>query len=591
MSTLKIVSRARLSRVFDKIRSVDIVFGTILAIIVGVVAGFGAVVFRWLISSFQSLFFGGGASVLGFMGQYYIILLPAVGGLIVGLLIYFGAREAKGHGVPEVMEAVSVHGGRIRPRVAIVKSLASSVCIGSGGSVGREGPIVQIGSSFGSTIGQKLHLTDDWVRTLVACGAAGGISATFNTPIGGVLFAMEVILGRFVTSRLVFVVISSVAADVISRIFLGSQPSFGIVPYSIVSYWELLPYAILGILGGLVAIAFASLLYKFEDVFDAWHIPQYLKPAIGGIGVGLIGLYSYDLFGVGYGDVYWVSHMSVNQALIGEIALQSLIILVVLKIIATSLSLGSGGSGGVFAPSLFIGAMLGGAFGTVAHQLFPSLVASSGAYALVGMAAVFAGAARAPVTSIIMLFELTWDYEIILPLMLAVVISTAVARSLNRETIYTRKLVRRGIDIRRLEQTSPMRTVTVAEAMTKNFPSVLPTMSVSNLVTKLRQTGHHGFPVVDKEGKFVGMISLSDVETTMAKGDPTGLTVADIVPRTVIVAYPDQHLHEVLVRVGVQDIGKVPVVDRSNPKHLLGVLRQQDVIRAYTKAVTGKHRR
>ncbi|MCD6299956.1 MAG: chloride channel protein, partial [Dehalococcoidales bacterium] len=519
------------------------------------------------------------------------ILLPAIGGLIVGLLIYFGAREAKGHGVPEVMEAVSVHGGRIRPRVAIVKSLASSVCIGSGGSVGREGPIVQIGSSFGSTIGQKLHLTDDWVRTLVACGAAGGISATFNTPIGGVLFAMEVILGRFVTSRLVFVVISSVAADVISRIFLGSQPSFGIVPYSIVSYWELLPYAILGILGGLVAIAFASLLYKFEDVFDAWHIPQYLKPAIGGIGVGLIGLYSYDLFGVGYGDVYWVSHMSVNQALIGEIALQSLIILVVLKIIATSLSLGSGGSGGVFAPSLFIGAMLGGAFGTVAHQLFPSLVASSGAYALVGMAAVFAGAARAPVTSIIMLFELTWDYEIILPLMLAVVISTAVARSLNRETIYTRKLVRRGIDIRRLEQTSPMRTVTVAEAMTKNFPSVLPTMSVSNLVTKLRQTGHHGFPVVDKEGKFVGMISLSDVETTMAKGDPTGLTVADIVPRTVIVAYPDQHLHEVLVRVGVQDIGKVPVVDRSNPKHLLGVLRQQDVIRAYTKAVTGKHRR
>ena len=591
MSTLRIVSRARLSRVFDKIRSVDIVFGTILAIIVGVVAGFGAVVFRWLISSFQSLFFGGGASVLGFMGQYYIILLPAVGGLIVGLLIYFGAREAKGHGVPEVMEAVSVHGGRIRPRVAIVKSLASSVCIGSGGSVGREGPIVQIGSSFGSTIGQKLHLTDDWVRTLVACGAAGGISATFNTPIGGVLFAMEVILGRFVTSRLVFVVISSVAADVISRIFLGSQPSFGIVPYSIVSYWELLPYAILGILGGLVAIAFASLLYKFEDVFDAWHIPQYLKPAIGGIGVGLIGLYSYDLFGVGYGDVYWVSHMSVNQALIGEIALQSLIILVVLKIIATSLSLGSGGSGGVFAPSLFIGAMLGGAFGTVAHQLFPSLVASSGAYALVGMAAVFAGAARAPVTSIIMLFELTWDYEIILPLMLAVVISTAVARSLNRETIYTRKLVRRGIDIRRLEQTSPMRTVTVAEAMTKNFPSVLPTMSVSNLVTKLRQTGHHGFPVVDKEGKFVGMISLSDVETTMAKGDPTGLTVADIVPRTVIVAYPDQHLHEVLVRVGVQDIGKVPVVDRSNPERLLGVLRQQDVIRAYTKAVTGKHRR
>jgi len=590
MDSDKSYQKARSASILDRIRSNELVFGVFLAVVVGVIAGFGAVIFRWLINTFQSLFFGAGASYLGFLGQYYIILLPALGGLIVGVLVHFGAREAKGHGVPEVMEAVAVHGGRIRPRVAVIKSLASSICIGSGGSVGREGPIVQIGSSAGSTVGQWFRLSDEWVRTLVACGAAGGISATFNTPIGGVFFAMEIILGRFVTPKFGFVVISSVAADLISHIFLGDQPSFGIAPYTMISYWEILPYAMLGILAGLVAVGFIRALYKCEDVFNAWHIPEYIKPAIGGIGIGLIGLYSYDLFGVGYGDVYWVSTMSVNQALSGEIALQALVILLVLKIVATSLTLGSGGSGGVFAPSLFIGAMLGGAFGTIAHHLFPSVIATSGAYALVSMAAVFAGVARAPITSIIMLFEMTMNYTLILPLMIAVVIGTVVTRSLNRETIYTAKLMRRGIDIRRLEETSPMRTVTAGEVMTRNFPTVPPTMPISELVTKLRKTGHHGFPVVDKDGNLCGMVTLSDIEAVMSKGKPEGITVGDIASKSVILAYPDQYLHDVLVSSGTRDVGRIPVVDRNNPKHLLGVLRRHDIIRAYTKTVMGKPR-
>ncbi|PIU57539.1 MAG: Cl- channel voltage-gated family protein, partial [Chloroflexi bacterium CG07_land_8_20_14_0_80_51_10] len=292
--------------------------------------------------------------------------------------------------------------------------------------------------------------------------------------------------------------------------------------------------------------------------------------------------------GVGYGNVYWISHVSVNQALLGEIALQSLIILLILKVVATSLTLGSGGSGGIFAPSLFMGAMLGGAFGGIARQLFPSLIAPSGAYAIVGMAAVFAGAADAPITSIIMLFEMTRDYKIILPLMIAVVISVIVTRSLSRETIYTLKLMRRGIDIRRLEQTRPMREVTVAEAMTRNFPTVLPTMPIGELVTKLRKTEHHGFPVVDKDGNFCGVVTLSDVEAAMSKGNLEDLTVSDIASKSVIVAYPDQYIHDVLVRFGSRDVGRIPVVDRSNPKRLIGVLRRHDIIHAYTKAVTGK---
>ncbi len=591
METKPSSNKNMLSRIAGKMTAYEAVNGIILAILVGVIAGFGAMVFRWLIRSFQTLFFGGGANILGFMGQYYIILVPAVGGLFVGLLIYYGAREAKGHGVPEVMEAVAIRGGRIRPRVSVVKALASSICIGSGGSVGREGPIVQIGSSFGSALGQWLKLSDDWVRTLVACGAAGGISATFNAPIGGVFFALEVILGRFVSPRFGYVVISSVVADVISRVSLGDKASFGIVPYTTVSYWELLPYALLGVLSALVCFAFIRLLYKSEDLFDLWHIPEFVKPVIGGIGIGLIGLYSYDLFGVGYGDVYWVSRMSTDQALLGEIALNSLIILLVLKIIATSLTLGSGASGGVFAPSLFIGAMLGGAFGTAVHQLFPSITASSGAYAMVGMAAVFAGVAKSPITAIIILFEMTMDYKIILPLLIAVVISTVVSRGLSRESIYTLKLLRRGIDIRQLEQTSPMREIAVGEAMTRNFPTALPTMPVTELVTALRRTGHHGFPVVGTDGGLLGVVTLADVEAAMSKDSPEKLKVEDIYTKAVVTAYPDEYIHDVFLKLGTQDVGRIPVVDRNNPKHLLGVLRRHDIVSAYTRAVAKARRR
>ena len=583
--------KARSPSLLDWIRSNELISGLALSVVVGAIAGLGAVAFRWLISTFQALFFSNGAEYLGFLGQYYVILIPAAGGLIVGLLVYFGAREARGHGVPEVMEAVAVKGGRIRSRVAAIKALASSICIGSGGSVGREGPIVQIGASFGSTVGQWLRLSDGWVRTLVACGAAGGISATFNTPIGGVFFAMEVILGRFVTPKFGFVVISSVVADFVAHIFLGSQPSFDIISYRMVSHWELLPYVLLGVLAALAATVFIRVLYKSEDLFDAWKFPEYLKPVIGGIGIGLIGLYSYDLFGVGYGDVFWVSTMSVNQALLGEIAIQSLIILLLLKMVATSLTLGSGGSGGVFAPSLFIGAMLGGALGTVAHQFFPALTATSGAYALVGMAAVFAGTTRAPITAIIMLFEMTRDYNIILPLMIAVVISTVISKSLNRETIYTLKLTRRGVDLHQLDQASPLREVTVGKAMTRGFPTVPQKMPLSELLTKLRDTGYHGFPVVGEYGNLVGMVSLSDIEAAMAKGDVSDLTVGDIASKSLIVAYSDEYVHDVFVRLGTREVGLIPVVGRKNPERLLGVLQRQDVLIAYAKVIRRRPRR
>ncbi len=563
--------------------SSELVTGFILAIIVGVVAGLGAVVFRWLIKGFQQGFFGGGEAYLSFLGDYYVIFIPAAGGLLVGLLIYFAAREAKGHGVPEVMEAFAIQGGRIRPRVAAVKSLASSICIGSGGSVGREGPIVQIGSSFGSTLGQWLNLPQEWIKTLVLCGAAGGISATFNAPIGGVFFALEVIQRRMVVSNIAPVVISSVAADIVALKFLGESPSFGIGSYTMVSYWEMLPYVILGAICAFAGLSFTHLLYKCEDVFNKRKVPEYLKPVFGGLLVGCIGLYSYDLFGVGYGETYWEGSMSIDYALMGKIGLGSLAVMAVLKIIATSTTLGSGGSGGIFAPSLFIGAMVGGAFGTAVHDFSPGLTASSGAYALVGMGAVFAATARAPITAIIMLFEMTRDYSLMLPLMGAVVVSTAIAHRLDKESIYTLKLVRRGVDIHRREQADILKGIRVGEVMTRDFPTVPLDMFLHELVDKLEETGHHGFPVV-KDGRLHGIVTMSDVERAATQRNPH-LTVGDIATRNPVTAYPDQSIHDALTQLGGRDVGRIPVVEREDPGRLIGILRRHDIIKAYHKVI------
>jgi CIC family chloride channel protein len=566
---------SKIRRIFAKLGSSELITGLLLAVIVGAVAGLGAVAFRWLISSFTTLFFDEGGDVLSFMGRYHVIIVPVIGALLFGPLIYFFAREAKGHGVPEVMEAVALKGGRIRPRVSVVKALASSICIGSGGSVGREGPIVQIGSSFGSAIGQWLKLPDDTVRVLVACGAAGGIAATFNAPIAGVFFALEIILGRVVTRRFAYVVISAVVADFLAQVFLGNARAFAIPTFGMASNWEFSFYVVLGILSGLAALAFIYLLYKCEDLFDFLKMPEYLKPALGGLAIGAIGLYSGDLFGVGYGGI--------TKALSGEWVTGTLLLMGLLKLVATSLTLGSGGSGGIFAPSLFIGAMLGTAVGSTFGKFFPSITGPIGAYGVVGMAAVFAGATRAPFTAIVIIFEMTRDYAIILPLMAAVVISTVLTRAFRRETIYTMKLVRRGLDIEQEEMSDIMRTITVKEAMTRNFPTVPETMRISQLLNEFRKTGHHGFPVMDREGNLAGIVTQTDVERHL--GRSTGKRqplVGDIATKSPFVAYPEQTLDKVLGGTE-EEYGRIPVVSREDTRRLLGVLRRQDIIRAYRK--------
>ncbi|MCL5946619.1 MAG: chloride channel protein [Chloroflexi bacterium] len=562
----------------------------LFAVSIGIGAGFGAVLFRKMLTLFHVLAFGITGNALSFLGAWSVIFAPILGGLLVGPIVYFFAREAKGHGVPEVIAAIALHGGRIRPRVVVIKALASALCIGSGGSAGREGPIVQIGAAFGSTIGQLLHLPEERIRLFLACGAAGGISATFNAPIAGVFFALEVILDEFETRAFSMIVIASVVADVIGRKFLGDHPSFEVPHYQFVSPLELIPYAILGLLCGLAAITFSRMLYGMEDLWDHWHIPEYLKPASGGILMGLIGLLAYQfqppspagpsdsyLFGVGYNGI--------EPALFSQLPLVVLLLFFVLKLFATSVTLGSGGSGGVFSPSLFLGAMLGGAFGTLVHGAFPTWSAHPGAYAMVGMGAVFAGAAQAPITSVLIIFEMTDNYTVILPLMTAVVLATLLAQRLSPNNIYLLKLVRRGIQARQPKVTDILETITVGEIMTTSVTTIAGTTSLEDAAALFQSSGHHGFPVINQAGELAGIVTLSDIERA-ADIAPEGATVADVMTKQIITAYPDQSVASAVQQLGAQDVGRIPVVDRQQPRHLAGLLRRADIINAYHRALT-----
>jgi chloride channel protein, CIC family len=518
------------------------------------------------------LFFVYGKTVLHFLGSYYVILIPALGGLIIGPIINIFAKETKGHGVPEVMLAVTTLGGRIRPRVAAIKALASSICIGSGGSAGREGPIVQIGSAIGSSLGQLFQLTEDKVKILVACGAAGGISATFNTPLAGIFFSLEIILRQYALRHFSAVVLSAVTTTIISRTFLGNHPAFPTPPYEMLSAWEIPLYLIFGFIAAGVAFLFVRTLYKIEDKFDQWQIPDYLKPALGGLLVGLIGLYFPQIFGVGY--------ETIEQVLYGKMAISIILVIIFLKLLATSLTLGSGGSCGVFSPSLFIGASLGAVYGSLTQLLFPTFGIHPGACALVGMGAVFAGAAHAPISAILILFEMTGDYKIILPLMITCIISTVVVRRLSKESVYTLKLMRRGIDIQKEMEMELIETIKVADAMYTDIITVKDDTSVRNVGLLIKSSHHRGFPVKNSTGDLVGIVTYKDINQALAEGKGE-IPVQEIMICDVLVCYPGENLRNVFEKLGERNIGRLPVVERNNSKHLVGLMTRKNIISAY----------
>jgi CIC family chloride channel protein len=553
----------------------------VLALLTGAGAGAGAIAFRYMILGVTYLFTGhrdyslvgrAGNPLLG-LGGWFVVAAPVVGGLIYGPLVSRFAPEARGHGVPEVMFAVNRLGGRMRPQVPIVKSLASAVCIGSGGSVGREGPIVQIGSALGSVLGQAVRVSESQLRLLVACGAAGGIAATFNAPIAGVFFSLELILRNFETRSFGLVVLSSVTADAIGRAAFGSHPFLALPGFSFSSPVELILYAGLGVLASGVGLGFVRVLYAGEDVADRiWRGPDWLRPAVGGVLLGVLLLVVPEMYGVGYPVL--------EHAVAGHYVIAALIGLLAAKVLATSLTMWIGGSGGVFAPSLFMGAMLGSAYGAIAHDALPHLAAAAGAYGLVGMGAVFAAAARAPITAVLIIFELTGDYRVILPIMIAVVVATALANAATGDTIYTLKLRRRGIDIGAPEPSSLMALVTVGEALDKLPRPLDADQPLREVLDRFAAERTNALPVIGADGTFLGVVSAGDVEQALASSssDTTAGTLVHETPELRV----DQTLEEAVWRLGSTDDEGLPVLGQDG-EHVVGWLTHRQLLRAYSK--------
>jgi chloride channel protein, CIC family len=532
-----------------------------------------------------------------------VVISTTMGGLVVGILVTYWMPEARGGGVTHVMESIALHGGRMRPGLALGKLLTTGVSLGSGAAGGREGPIVQIGGSVGSTLGRAFALSEEQKRALIAAGAAAGIAASFNAPIGGMLFAVEVIIGGFRLRYLQVIVVSSVVASVTARQIIGDDLIYNPPPYSLGGPVELGFYVLVGLIAVAAGLALAHGEQRTAQLFARLRVWPPLRTALAGLLLGLLALGLPEILGTGE-SLPRIPGASTTQP-IGEMLAGSLggvgfgaagflLLLAVAKLVAALLTLGGGYAVGSLGPSIFIGAALGGAVGHTAQALLPDATIQPGALAVAGMAAVMASANRAPLTAILIAFELTGDYDMVVPLMLSVGIATLVSDRLSDESVYTLPLVRRGIVYGEPEDIDIMQTVRVGEIMTRS-PSVVPAdLPVEDLHREFRRTRHHGFPVVDGD-RLVGVVTLTDL--ARAAGDATAdiagaapdvqrLTAADICTRRVLTVTPDDPVFRALRRMASIDVGRLPVVAEDDHGRLVGLVRRADIVKAYQRAVS-----
>lgn len=544
-----------------------------MALIVGLVGGLAAVGFHYLIDYLHEEVFGRIANWSNGLGPFKFMPGIVLGGLLVGPLVTRAASEARGHGVPEVMEAVNRRGGRIRTRVASVKAVASALTIGSGGSAGREGPIVQIGSALGSTLARSFRMSDRRRSTFVAAGAAAGIAAIFNAPLAGVFFALEVILRSFTARGFSTVVISAVAANAVWRVLVGDESVLTAEVHQLIHPSELVLYAVLGIVAAVVAVGFVRLLYFVEDQFDALPVLADLRPAIGALTVGILGAISIDLLGSGLGGI--------DKALAGEFAFRFLLFLVVGKMLATALTLGSGGSGGIFSPSLFIGALLGSAYGEIVNQLFPDSTAPAGAYAVVGMAAVFAAAAQAPMSSIFIVFEMTNDFGLIMPLMAACAAATVAYTAIKKDSIYEVKLRRKdALGFQTLGDDQLMSQVSLVGAAEAKYAATQKTASLRQAIEIMKRGREEMLLVVSADRALQGVAHLKDAETKLEEAPDA--KVSEILREDHPVAHPGATLEEGMQMLENGNTDVLPVLDWND--RVLGVANRVSIVKAHDNA-------
>lgn len=567
--------RKYITRRFDiesaKINSIAILIGLLTGLVIGI--------YDRALLYFSTLFgMQRGFSVHEFP-PYYVVFMPALGGLIVGMISHFLIKRR--YGVDGLIETVAIRGARLNLTDSFLEVFASIITISSGGSLGKEAPGILGGAWTGALVGRILKSPEKRLQILLGCGAAGGIAAVFSAPLAGVVFVVEVIYGELETSTFIPIVISSVFATLVSNSIIGIE-TLQIPSYSLVSpYRELGLYLVFGLLAGVVSTILIRTLYFTKDIFSKIPLHPVFKPALGGLAVGLIGLFYPRVLGMGYGVI--------TDALNNQFTFKLLIILLFLKILVFSLSLGSGGFGGTIIPSIFAGTMFGGAFGTIANILYPGVTAGPGAYALVGMGAVFAGTTRAPLTAILILFELTRDYNLILPLMFACVLSNVMSNTLYPESIFTEGLRRKGIKIREGREVDIMTSIPVKAAMITHVQTVSEDKSVETLEALMRVSRHVGFPVLDSKGKLSGIVTLSDLRNKVKSGE-IGKKIGDLATRNLEVTYSDETLDTALKHLASKQIGRLPVVDREDKTKLLGIITRSDIVNAYNKKVVEKFR-
>ncbi len=567
---------------------------SILAAAIGLLAGLIAYLLYNLIGLFTNIFFYH-RFVAEFLSPrhnqlgWWVIPIPVIGGIIVGFMAKYGSPKIKGHGIPEAMEAVLFNRSRIQPRVAFLKPISAAIAIGTGGPFGAEGPIIQTGGAVGSLVGQAFHTTASERKVLLACGAAAGMSATFNTPIAGVILAIELLLFEFKARSFIPLVIASTLATAVHMQLLGAGPMFKVAAMDFGVPHALPFYLVLGIVCGLAAVGFSKLLYWTEDQFEKLPVDELWWPAIGALGLGIIGFFVPRVLGVGYDTI--------GDILNANLAWKLLIVVMIAKAIALVISLGSGTSGGLLAPMFMSSAALGGVFAMGMNKVFPSANLSAGAFALVAMGAVFGSASRATFAFIIFAFEITRDYNSVLPLMLVSVIADGIAmRLMPRASIMTEKLTRRGLHIHQDYETDVLQQMSVAETMEKDLPIIPAEMLVSELSDRIARhdpeiSRHQGLLILDSNQKLVGMITRGDVLRALDKDLAGTMTVLDAGARDLIVTYPDELLHEASTKMLRNNIGRLPVVDRKDPTHVVGYLGRPGIMAARLHRLEEEHLR
>src|SRR6266496_4512556 len=560
-----------------------IVLISFLAAAIGLIAGLVAYALYKLIGLFTNLFFfhrwsADFTSVRFHHLGPWVILVPALGGLVVGVMAKYGSPKIKGHGIPEAMEAVLTNRSRIEPKVAILKPISAAIAIGTGGPFGAEGPIIQTGGAIGSLIGQVMHTTASERKVLLACGAAAGMSATFNTPIAGVILAIELLLFEFKSRSFIPLVIASTLATAVHMQFLGAGPMFTVTSMDFGIPRALPFYLILGVICGLAAVGFSRLLYWTEDQFEKLPVDELWWPAIGALGLGIIGYFVPRVLGVGYDTI--------SDILNANLALKLLIIVMIAKAIALVISLGSGTSGGLLAPMFMSSAALGGAFAIGTNHLFSGANLSPGAFALVAMGAVFGAASRATFSFIIFAFEITRDYNSVLPLMLVAVIADGIAMLfMPTSSIMTEKLARRGLRVHQDYEADALTQATVGETMEKEAPVVSANTKVGALAERIARhdpavARHEALLILDDAGMLSGIITRGDVLRALDKDSSGAATVQEAGSTHLVVTYPDELVSEAAAKLLRFDIGRLPVVDRTDERKVVGYMGRSAILAA-----------